>query len=142
LSAAAGPQRILAIDLGDRRSGVAATDWTGTIVVPLEAITCRGDVERVAAIEALVRERETELVVVGMPLSQDGSEGRRARRTRSFVDMLRARLRVPVETIDESHTTHEAHARLEAMGVKAAQRKKIADSVAALVILERWRQSD
>lgn len=133
------PQRILAVDLGDRRTGLAATDFTGTLVVPLDAIRARDDLGRIDAIAALVAARETELVVVGMPWSLDGSAGPRARRTRSFVAKLAARLAVPVVTVDESHTTDEAHQRLAAMGVKAARRRQLADSVAAMVILERYR---
>lgn len=132
-------RRVLAVDLGDRRTGLAATDWTGTIVVPLDAIVARDDAERIAAIAAVVAERESQLVVVGMPLSLDGGEGPRAQRTRAFVEKLRTRVTIPVDTVDESHTTDEAHERLKDMGVRAAQRKKVADSIAALVILERWR---
>ncbi|MBL9077558.1 MAG: Holliday junction resolvase RuvX [Planctomycetes bacterium] len=133
------PRRILAVDFGDARTGLAATDWTGTIVVPLDRIDERDPARVTAAIAALVAERETEAVVVGMPLSLDGQDGPRAQRTRAFAAQLRAALSVPVETVDESHSTDEAHERLKQGGLKASQRKRLADSVAALVILERYR---
>ena len=133
------PRRILAIDFGDRRTGLAATDWTGTIVVPLAPIVADDDATVARQIAALVRERDTELVVVGLPLSRDGTEGPRAQRTQSFVAVLSKQIGIPIETIDESLSTDEAHQRLKALGLKAAQRKKLADSVAALVILERYR---
>lgn len=133
------PRRILAVDYGDSRTGLAATDWTGTIVVPLPRL-CERDLDRlVAAIAAIAAERETQLVVVGMPLCVDGSAGDRARRTAAFRDALARVLACPVATIDESHTTDEAHERLKDGGLKASRRKLVADSVAAVIILERWR---
>jgi putative Holliday junction resolvase len=137
------PRRILAVDYGDSRTGLAATDWTGSIVVPLERIDER-DVSRLcAALLEVTRDRQTELVVVGMPLNADGSAGPRADRTQQFVEKLKQAVGpIPVCTIDESHTTDEAHERLKQMGMKAARRKNFADSVAAVVILERYRHEN
>ena len=135
------PRRILAVDYGDARTGLAATDWTGTIVVPLPRIDARDPAAVATAIAALVQERDTELVVLGMPLSQDGAKGPRAVRTAAFQQLLQKALRCPVEAIDESHSTDEEHELLKAGGMKAARRKQLADSTAALVILERYRSS-
>lgn len=132
-------QRILAVDFGDARTGLAATDWTGTISVPLGRIDARDDKLVVAAILDLVRERQTQVVVLGMPLAHDGSAGPRAQRTAAFRDRLQAALPCPVAAVDESNSTDEAHARLKEGGLKAKKRKDLADSVAALVILERYR---
>jgi putative Holliday junction resolvase len=129
---------MLAVDFGERRTGLAATDWTGTIVVPLPRI--EGDEAAViAAIVEVVRERETELVVLGMPLAIDGGHGQRAQRTAQFRDRLQQALPCPLATVDESNSTDEAHERLKAGGLKAKRRKELADSTAALVILERYR---
>ncbi|MBX3461839.1 MAG: Holliday junction resolvase RuvX [Planctomycetes bacterium] len=133
------PRRILAVDPGEARTGLAATDWSGTIAVPLDRIDAREPGAVVAAIAAMAAERETELVVVGVPLSHDGTEGPRAQRCREFAERLRAALQVPVVVVDESHSTDEAHERLKQGGLKASQRKRLADSIAALVILERYR---
>lgn len=132
-------RRILAVDFGDARTGLAATDWTGAIAVPLGRIDARDDATVVAAIAELVAERNTQLVVLGMPLTVDGSPGQRATRTAAFRDRLQAALRIPVAVVDESHSTDEAHDRLKQGGLKASRRKQLADSVAALVILERYR---
>jgi putative Holliday junction resolvase len=133
------PRRILAVDYGDARTGLAATDWTGTIAVPLPRIDSRDPAATASAILAVVQERDTELVVLGMPLSADGAPGARAQRTAEFQARLAALLPCPVEAVDESHSTDEAHDLLKAGGIKAARRKQVADSVAALVILERFR---
>lgn len=132
-------RRILAVDYGDARTGLAATDWTGTITVPLPRIDERDPDALVAAICAIVVDRETEVVVLGMPLTADGAVGQRAERTQRLLDKLAAALPCPVATVDESHSTDEAHDRLKTGGLKAARRKHLADSVAALVILERYR---
>jgi putative Holliday junction resolvase len=132
-------QRILAVDFGDARTGLAATDWTGTIAVPLGRIDARDDAVVIARVVELVKERETQVVVVGMPLSVEGQPTARAQRTAAFCERLRTALACPVDTVDESHSTDEAHARLKDGGLKAARRKELADSVAALVILERYR---
>ncbi len=132
-------QRILAVDFGDARTGLAATDWTGTIAVPLGRIDARDDAAVVAAIAEIVRERDTQAVVLGMPLTLDGTAGQRALRTTAFRERLQLALKVPVVAVDESHSTDEAHERLKQGGLKASRRKELADSVAALVILERYR---
>ncbi len=132
------PTRILAVDFGDRRTGLAGTDFTGTIVTPLTALVGLKDAECAAAIADLVDERDTELVVVGLPLTATGEEGPRAKRTMTFVKLLEKALHCPVATYDERNTTDEAHALLAESGMKAAQRRRFADSVAALVILKRF----
>ncbi|MCB9877516.1 MAG: Holliday junction resolvase RuvX [Planctomycetes bacterium] len=132
--------RILAVDYGDARTGLAATDWTGVIAVPLPRIDSRDAAEVVRQVVALAAERDTQGLVVGMPLCVDGSAGDRAQRTARFVELLRAATPLPVATVDESHSTDEAHERLKQGGMKAKRRKDFADSVAALVILERFRR--
>ena len=128
----------MAVDFGDRRTGLAATDFTGRIVTPLQNVVALSDEDCVVAIAELVAERETQLVVVGLPLDSSGEIGPRAKRTMSFVALLARRLTCPVLTCDERHSTDDAHELLRQSGMKAAQRKKLADSVAAVVILRRF----
>jgi len=131
--------RLLAVDYGDSRTGLAATDWTGAIAVPLPRIDSRDREEVVRLVVELAAERDTEGLVVGMPLTLDGTPGERAQRTQEFVALLQQATTLPVATVDESHTTDEAHERLKMGGMKAKKRKDFADSVAALVILERYQ---
>ena len=133
------PKRILAVDFGDRRTGLAATDFTGSIVVPLPALVGLKAPECARAIADLATERESEVIVVGLPLDTAGQVGQRAQRTLRFVELLKSTTPHPVTTCDERNTTDEAHALLRDGGIRAAQRKKLADSVAALVILNRFR---
>lgn len=131
--------RILAVDYGDARTGLAATDWTGIIAVPLARIDSRDRRDVVRKVLEMASERDTQGIVVGLPLTLDGSAGERAQHTQQFVDLLKKATALPVATIDESHTTDEAHERLKQGGMKAKKRKDHADSISALVILERYR---
>ena len=136
---AAAPVRILAVDYGDARTGLAATDFTGAIVVPLPPVHERDLAVVAAAVAALARDRASQAIVVGVPLDLEGRRGKRARATDAFVQALRPLAPCPVHTMDESGTTGEAHELLKDAGLKAARRKRLADSVAAMVILERFR---
>ncbi|MBD0337889.1 MAG: Holliday junction resolvase RuvX [Thermoleophilia bacterium] len=93
--------KVLALDYGGARTGVAVSDATGTLARPLTVLT--GDA--VGRVAELVREEEAELVVVGLPLTLRGEKGAQARTTEGFVGRLRAALDVPVETYDERFTT-------------------------------------
>ena len=100
--------RVLALDFGDARCGAALSDPTGTLATPLDAIenpdTRRG-IDRVAR---LVRAREVDRVVVGLPISLSGEEGPQAAHTREWAAKLAERLDVPVELHDERLTTRQA----------------------------------
>lgn len=131
--------RALGIDLGSRRIGVAVSDTAGTVASPIEVVERSGDEtadhRRLAAI---VAEYEAEVVVVGLPLSLDGSEGPAAAGYRAEADRLGGCLSVPVETYDERFTTVTAEQRLRDAGVRGPARRKVIDKVAAAVLLQAW----
>ena len=132
--------RILAIDPGEARTGLAATDFFGNIAFPLPKLEHRGFGELPDLLAPLLEERQAEVLVVGIPLNAEGGMGAQARKVQELVEVLKKRFApLPVETIDEAMTTDIAHEKLKSAGLKAAQRKKLADSLAALEILERWR---
>ena len=97
--------KVLALDFGPARTGVAVSDATGTIAVPLVVVERAETSDGLLRIEALVAEHGAERVVVGLPLTLRGEHGEQARRTEAFVEALRPRLGVPVETYDERFTT-------------------------------------
>ncbi len=135
-----GPRRILAVDFGDRRTGVAGTTGEGTLVVPLAILDSRDPDRLVEEIREMAGEREVELVLVGLPLAPDGGLGKRGAKTLAFARLLASRLApVPVLGVDERDSSREAHERMKAGGMKAARRKRRGvDAVAAQVILESW----
>ena len=97
--------RILALDYGARRTGVALSDATGTVATPLEVVERAGSDTGLARIRELVAEHGVGLVVVGLPLTLKGERGAQALETDAFVAALEGTLDVPVETYDERFTT-------------------------------------
>jgi putative holliday junction resolvase len=97
--------KVLALDYGAARTGVAVSDATATIAIPLEVVVRAGTPDGLARIGEVVAEQEVERVVVGMPLTLRGERGEQARLTEEFVRDLRVALGVPVETYDERFTT-------------------------------------
>lgn len=100
--------KVLALDYGAARTGVAVSDATGTVARPLEVVERASSASGLARIGELVRSEGIERIVVGMPLTLRGERGAQAAETGSFVDVLRARVEVPVETFDERFTTRLA----------------------------------
>lgn len=102
--------RVLALDYGAARTGVAVSDATGTIAQPLGVVQRAATPDGLAQLRELVREHEAGLVVVGLPLTLRGERGSQAVETEAFVEALRAAVSVPVETYDERFTTSLASA--------------------------------
>jgi len=131
--------RALGLDLGERRVGVAVCDSAGTVATPLETLVRSGDPERdLRAISELVTEWQAEIVVVGLPLSLDGSEGPAAAAARAEIDRLERHLAVPVISYDERLTTVIAEQRLMEQQMKGPRRRGVVDQVAAAVMLQSW----
>ena len=131
--------RVLGLDLGTRRIGVAVSDLSGTLASPLTVLQ-RGkrrqeDHDR---IRALVEEEEAERVVVGLPLSMDGSVGRAAEGAIAEAAEIASVVGVPVETYDERLTTVTADRDLMALRMRAEARRRVVDKVAAAVMLQSW----
>jgi putative Holliday junction resolvase len=130
--------RVVGIDLGSRRIGVAVSDGLGLTAQPHATIARHGGVRDLEAIAAVVAEHQAGLVVLGLPLDPEGREGTAARSARAFAERLRAALPVPVEMIDESFSTVEAEAVLLEADLSRARRRQVVDRLAAAVILQRW----
>ena len=121
--------RVLALDYGSARCGVAVSDPTGVLATPLEPVlraNTRRGIDRLATV---VRETAAERVVVGLPVSLSGGDSRQTRETREFAERLRGAVPVPVELYDERFTTSLA----QQAGGEAAL-----DSRAAAVLLDEW----
>jgi len=136
--------RVLALDVGERRVGVAISDSTGTVARPLQTLVRGSREEDFAAIAVIVAEHNIGLVVVGQPLSLDGTEGPQARRVARYAEALTATLPVPVVAWDERFTTVTAE---EILRQRRRQKKRRArtrgevDAIAAAVILQSYLDS-
>jgi putative Holliday junction resolvase len=131
-------RRVVAVDLGARRIGVAVTDGLGLTAQPLATLDRHGGERDLRAIAEVVRAHDAERVVLGWPIGPDGEVGRPARAAQAFAERLRAFLGLPVELVDESFTTVEAEEVLLAADLSRARRKQVVDRVAAALILRRW----
>ena len=133
--------RIIAVDYGDARTGVAVSDLTGTMAG--ETLTIQEwNAERLAQrLAFFARERGATLFVLGLPKNMDGSEGPRAEKARQFAAMLESESGLPVKLWDERRSTIEAHAILHAAGKKEKKHRANVDAVAASLLLEGYLDS-
>ena len=121
--------RVLALDYGSARTGVAVSDPTGTLARPIGVVERAGSPAGLDRLVALVADHEVERVVVGLPLTLRGEVGAQALETEEFVAVLRARLEVPVETYDERYTTALA---------QQGESSTPEDALAAAHLLQSW----
>lgn len=131
--------RVVGIDLGSRRIGVAVSDATGTLASPHTVVARSGDRDvdhRVLA--DLVAQLGAVRVIVGLPLSMSGASGTAAQSAFEEAEALAGTVGVPVETYDERLTTVSAERALRAGGTKARARRGVIDKVAAAVMLQAW----
>lgn len=131
------PGRVIGLDLGDVRIGVAVSDPARTLAVPIGTVRA-GAPQDLRAIADLVREHDATAVVVGHPLLLSGEAGDRARRAASFAEALRGVLGVPVHLQDERLSTVEASRALRAAGRSARDARGVIDASAAAVVLQAW----
>jgi putative Holliday junction resolvase len=136
LSAARG--RVLGLDLGDARIGVAISDPDRRVAVPHGTIRAGQPPGELKAVAAMVRDLGVTAVVVGHPRSLSGESGARARHAESFAEALRAIVGVPVELQDERLTTVQAERALRGAGVSGRRRRRVVDESAAALILGAW----
>jgi len=123
--------RVLALDYGEARCGCALSDPTGTLATPIDAVERPGTRRGFARVADLVREREVEQVVVGLPLGLSGDDTDQTREAREFADRLAERVRpVPVDLYDERFTT--------SIAAQDRDARTSEDSRAAAVLLEDW----
>ena len=129
---------VLAIDHGDARVGLAATDEFGIAAHPVETIDCRKG-ESLNRIIEIIAERKIQSVVLGLPLRMDGSEGSSSTKVRKFGENLRARLgEIPLTLFDERFTTVTASEKLREAGRKTKDQREVIDQAAALEILKDY----
>ena len=138
----AGGRRVMAVDLGERRIGVAVSDRAGVLAVPHTTLERSGDpVADRAALAALAEELGAGRVVVGLPLGLDGRPGRAARAAQAEASGLAEELAgrgIEVETFDERLTTVSAERALAEAGRRGPARRRVVDQAAAAVLLQAW----
>lgn len=130
--------KIMGIDYGDARTGVAISDLLCSIVGSSTVLPSRNTEKLIADIVRLAKENQVGEIVVGLPKNMDGTEGDRAQLCREFAALLRSATGLPVAMWDERRTTVEAHNILSAHNYHGKKRKETVDAVAASLILEGY----
>ena len=133
--------RILALDHGTKRIGVAVSDELKMIAQPLEFIPAEPAAGFLARLKEILGEKEVGLILVGLPRNMDGSYGPAALKVQEFVAALREALAVPIKTWDERLTSAQAQRLLIQGGVRREQRKEKVDQTAAAILLQSYLDS-
>lgn len=130
--------RILAVDYGDARTGLAVSDNSELLASPVGTIT-EYNAERLAEkVAAAAKEQNVGEIIVGLPINMNGTKGERAEKCEGFAELLRGLVDVPVKMWDERSTTVTAHRYLNETNVRGKKRKAVVDTVAAAIILESY----
>ena len=136
--------KIMAVDFGDARTGLAICDKTELLASPVGVIHEKRFEHAVEKVAAAAAENRAEAVIVGPPLNMNGSEGPRAELCRNFAEQLSSRVNVPVRMWDERQTTVSAAGYLNQTDTRGKKRKEVIDAVAAVIILDsylQWRKN-
>jgi len=130
--------RILALDHGSKRIGVAVSDATRTIAQPLEFIPAEPFADFLARLKKLLLEKEIDLVLVGLPRNMDGSYGPAAHKVETFAGVLKTAITVPIKMWDERLTSSQANKILIQGKVRRDKRKEKVDKMAAAILLQSY----
>ena len=130
--------RILALDHGTKRVGVAVSDELKMIASPLEYIPTEPFAEFLARLKQIIHEKEIELILVGMPRNMDGSYGPAALKVEAFIAAMKNAITIPTRTVDERLTTVQANRSLIQSGVRRDKRREKVDKTAAAILLQSY----
>ncbi|MGN6387545.1 MAG: Holliday junction resolvase RuvX [Verrucomicrobiota bacterium] len=133
--------RILAIDHGTKRMGIAVSDPSATVATPLEYIPAEPFKNFLVRLKELISEREIDLILVGMPRNMDGSYGPAAAKVKEFVAVLKETIAMPIKTWDERLTSAQANRFLLQADVSRKDRKEKVDKAAAAILLQSYLDS-
>ena len=134
------PGRVLGLDVGSRRIGIAVSDPLGITAQGLETLQRRNKRADLAALERVIRDYEVREIVVGLPLRMSGAEGTQSDKMQAFAEDLRKRFRLPVHLWDERLTSAEANRLLRETEMSIDKRAKAVDRMAAVLILQGWME--
>jgi putative Holliday junction resolvase len=130
--------RVMALDVGERRVGVAMSDLSQTLATPYTTLHAHPQAVLFQKIQQLIVKEEVVDLVIGLPISLNGQEGPQAQRIRQFIAAIATCVSVPLHTCDERYTTAEAQRVMIEAGLRPEQRKAKIDEVAASIILQDY----
>jgi putative Holliday junction resolvase len=130
--------RILALDHGTKRIGVALSDETKTIAQPLEYILTEPADKFLERLKVILAEKEVDLILIGLPRNMDGTYGPATEKVKAFINVLKETITIPIKTWDERLTSTMANRVLIQGGVRRDQRKEKVDKMAAAILLQSY----
>ncbi len=133
--------RILAIDHGTKRMGIALSDETETLAQPLEFIPAEPIADFIKRLKEIIREKQVQQILIGMPRNMDGSYGPAALKVQEFIAILKGAITVPIKTLDERLTSAQANRLLIQADLRRDQRKQRVDAAAAAILLQSYLDS-
>ncbi len=132
---------MIALDVGDVRIGVAASDETNTIAIAVSVIKRKDMASDIKQINSFVQEYNAGKIIVGLPLTLRGEESIQAKKVRDFINTLTQGVTVPIETFDERLTTAQSEKFLISADVSRSKRRKVIDKMAAQLILQTYMET-
>ena len=134
--------RILAVDHGEKRIGLALSDPTATIASPLQVIKHTTRLMDAAQVANLASENDVELIIIGQSFDEEGNPNLAGRRAANFAEILKEQTNLPIELVDESFSTQDARSTVIEMGALRKKRKGHHDALAAVMILRSYIESN
>ena len=130
--------KILGVDLGEVRTGLAITDQLKIIASPYKTLKPKNTKSLINTLNEIVKAEEVEKIIVGLPLGTSGQDTERTKATRKFITRLKKSSAVPIEIVDERYSSDEAKELLIKQGIKTGHSKEMIDKTAAAIILRRY----
>ncbi len=130
--------RVVGIDFGDKRTGLAISDASRFLASGVETISVGGIVKTADAVAEFVKKNNASAIIVGLPINMDGSQGFRAERVKEFAQLLKERVEIPIALYDERMTTMAATRFLNKTDTKGKKRKDVIDTLSAQIILQNF----
>jgi len=130
--------RVLALDLGEKRTGIAVSDPSGTVAHPLDVLPTKDVLNKAASFRRMLEDYEIELLLVGLPVSLDGSEHEQATRVRHQAAQIEELYELPLEFTDERLSSKEAKQLLRQLGYSEKDMRGKTDKIAASLVLQAW----
>ncbi len=129
-------KRIMGLDYGEARTGVAVSDLLGITAQGVTSISHKSDKELLDKLDEFIKEYNPSKIIIGLPINMNATMGERVKKTQKFIVKLKERFSIDVETIDERLTTVASHRTMTELGVKKDKKKSIVDMMSAVLILQ------
>ena len=131
-------ERMMGLDYGDSRTGVAVSDLLGITAQGVESIKYTGDKQLLQRLREIIEEYQVKKIIIGLPLNMNATSGQRVEKTKKFIEKLKNEFNMEVDTIDERLTTVASHRTMTELGVNKNKKKNIVDMMSAVFILQMY----